>query len=150
MWSSLYISFNLLAYLILFGRADTLLHKSTPLSSHDQLLPRVKIDSPDGTTCNRNQRRIIVRTLRQAAEWAQLAVDTTEDRQTERPNNPQYQAWRTARRSLFAEFFGSTRARTREEIGVIFEALKWEIDRSPGGARQNDDNGGNVVRYQNT
>ncbi|KAL9617311.1 MAG: hypothetical protein Q9160_007891 [Pyrenula sp. 1 TL-2023] len=116
-------------------------------SSHDRLLPRVKIDAPDFATCSRNERRVIVNTFREAASWAQLAVDATEDRQAERPDDEQYQAWRTARRSLLAQFFGSARPRLREEIGVIFEALKWELDRSPGGARQNDDNGGNVVKY---
>lgn len=137
-------------HLVLFSLAVrfsfSISHAPINLSTYE-LHSRARIDAaPHIVTCSRNERRVIVSTLREASTWARLAIDTTEDRQTERPDNEQYQAWRWARQAVFLRFFRSFRARTRGEIGMIFESLKWELDRSPGGSRQNDDNGGHVVR----
>lgn len=113
-----------------------------------KLLPRVKVDQPDIRSCTRNERRKIVRTLREATEWARLANDTAWDRTEGRPDNEQYQAWRQVRQGIFGRFYGSTRQRVRMEMGEIFDSLLWELERSPGGPRQDQDGGGNVVRMK--
>lgn len=110
-----------------------------------KLSRRVKIDNPQALSCSRNERRIIVGTLREATTWASLGNDTAWDVTENRPSNEQYQNWRGERRSIFERFFETTSLRTRREIGQIFNSLLWELERSPGGARQNDDEGGNVV-----
>ncbi|KAL9616711.1 MAG: hypothetical protein Q9160_008431 [Pyrenula sp. 1 TL-2023] len=112
------------------------------------LLPRVKIDrGPDIVTCSRNQRRILVSVLREASRWTQLALDTTRNRRWQDDSDPEYEAWREARRNLFVQYYGDFRSRTRAEMSSIFELLKWELDRSPGGRLQNEDQGGNVQLF---
>lgn len=142
MWPTLFILFS---FFVSFSYAA---NPTTP-SSH-VLHSRARIDLAPFVTCSRTERRVIVRVLREAARWVRLAIDTAEDRQVEQPDNEQYQAWKRVRREVFSEYFGNPRPRIRREIGEIFESLKWELDRSPGGRHQNDDDGGNVVRLEST
>lgn len=110
-----------------------------------KLFRRIKVDRPEAESCSRNERRTIARTIREATAWARLANDTAWDVTVGRPSNEQYEEWRVVRREILADFFGSARPRLREEIGDIFGSLLWELERSPGGVRQNDDASGNVV-----
>lgn len=130
-----------------FVLCDADKQSNTPLSH--SLVPRVRIDAFRILSCSREERLTIMEILREAANWVRLVLDTTEDRQTERPDNAQYQAWRRARQELFYDYFEADSRQPwaeREEIGVIYESLRWELNRSPGGTRQNQDRGGNVVR----
>lgn len=144
MWNLALIVFSLFIY-IFPSLYSTFASAS---SSSRELIPRVKIDWLGTRSCTPNQRQVLESVLRDASVWARLVTDTTEDRQTDRPDNAQYREWRQAREALFTRYYGSFRRAIRLEIGMIFQALLWELDRSPGRPRASQNYGGNVVRQR--
>lgn len=131
--------------LLLFIVALTLTTPSPTAHSSSDLRPRARIDTPNRTSCSRNERRTIVQVLREAAQWTRLMIEAVEDVPTEQPHTMNEALWRRVRRQIFEAHFGGFTPELRSEFGVIFQSLQWELDRSPGGTRQNDDGGGNVV-----